>query len=90
LVTSRFKFVAIDIGSPEGDSTVEAEWRDGKLVSYNHLRGGKSEMMRRHVEKALNDGKTVIDGRTGEARGANVAKDITPKPLPRSRQIEHK
>lgn len=35
---NRIRIVAMDLGSPDGDKTVAAEWRDGKLVAYREQR----------------------------------------------------
>lgn len=48
-------------------------------VRVHGRQGGKSAALDQIVQKALDDGVTVYDGRTGETRGAGVAKDITPK-----------
>lgn len=51
LAASRIKIVAIDLGSPEGDTAVEAEWRDGKLVSYREHRREPAEKKPKRLAK---------------------------------------
>jgi len=52
--------------------------RQRQFFSMYPVNMGKSERQRQAVEAALNEGKTVYDGNTGELRGAGTAKDVTP------------
>ena len=65
------KITGLDLAKPGNDKTV--------VTIHGGRRCGKMELMRKIVEKALDDGMTVYDSTTGEIRGAGAAKDVTPR-----------
>lgn len=67
------KLIGMDLAKPNSDETV---------VTISGPSSGKTAAMEREIEKHLDAGHTVYNSRTGETRGAGVARDITPKRTP--------
>lgn len=53
--------------------------RSERLLTIYGRRQAKNAELDKDIEAALDAGYTVVDTRTDEKRGANTAKDITPK-----------